>query len=114
MLEEERWAASFTGSGDGLPIGEFSNSGTFYENKKGGQYYQEQREKVIERDGGCVACGDHSANTVHHIIPRRKFESKFNAHALDNLVLVCKESCHWKLENMDIETQQSKFHPDYS
>lgn len=64
-----------------------------------GRFWIEQREKVLERDDyRCQNCGisedEHNAKYdmslhVHHRRPSRLFDSKREAHALDNLETLC-------------------------
>lgn len=78
---------------------------TYYEEKFDGKFWQDQRQRVIDRDGSCVVCKDEDANTVHHIIEQRSFDSEENAHDMDNLLLCCHQ-CHWVLEDMEVEEQR--------
>jgi 5-methylcytosine-specific restriction endonuclease McrA len=84
---------------------------TYYENRLTGKYWQDQRQAVLNRDGGCVKCGNDDAKTVHHIIPCREFDSEEAAHDLTNLLTVCPHSCHWEIEDMSVE-EQKEFLPN--
>ena len=85
---------------------------THYEEKSFCKLWNENREKVIKRDGGCVKCGNPNAKCVHHIVPAREFDDPAKEHALSNLVTVCQHSCHWELESMDT-LKQRKYHPNF-
>ena len=68
------------------------------------------RERVRERDTVCQSCGEDGSThqlDVHHIVPVRLFREQncmelADAHALDNLVLLCKP-CHSLAEHGTIE-----------
>lgn len=74
-----------------------------------GRYWQVQRERAIERDRRrCQSCGVTRAHyqevrgydlDVHHIVPEREFDSAIDAHALENLITLCK-TCHEECEGM--------------
>lgn len=81
----------------------------YRETQFAGKLFQDQREKVIERDESCVVCGNEDAKTVHHIVPRSEFETGEEAHALNNLVLVCNTPCHWELEDLEPEQQRAEY-----
>lgn len=80
--------------------------------EKYGSYYQSQREKALERDGGrCRRCGEINAHggeerelRVHHIKKVDEFDDMENAHALRNLVSVCTQ-CHEDIEGLPIAEQ---------
>lgn len=79
---------------DGLP---FNNS-----------LWGTRREEAIKRDGReCKRCGitarEHrekfgSGLIVHHVTPRREFDTAEEAHDLENLVTLCSK-CHGEVEN---------------
>lgn len=72
------------------------------------------RERVIERDEICQHCGEDGTNReldVHHIVPVRAYRenpdvSLADAHAVDNLVLLCKR-CHALVEHGGIPVPDS-------
>jgi len=80
-----------------------------------GRFWKQQRKKALRRDEfKCQECGisqsEHEKNHgmslhVHHIKPSREFESKYNAHSIENLVCLC-ISCHPENEVED-EIDQS-------
>lgn len=45
------------------------------------------RERVLNRDGGCVVCGTDRDLTVHHLTPA----AQGGGNDLENLVVVCRE-----------------------
>jgi 5-methylcytosine-specific restriction endonuclease McrA len=54
------------------------------------------RESIVERDEVCQDCEDDGSDKlmdVHHKTPLREFEDLDEAHADENLVLLCR-SCH--------------------
>jgi len=51
------------------------------------------RLAVISRDGACQECGSNGPLDVHHRVPFREFRTRAEAHAMDNLVALCKP-CH--------------------
>ncbi|ELY68927.1 HNH endonuclease [Natrinema versiforme] len=73
-----------------------------------GRFWQVQREKALERDRRCQSCGIDRRHyqefrgydlDVHHIVPEKEFESAVDAHALENLITLCKD-CHGHLEGV--------------
>lgn len=84
--------------------------GGYRHNQFRGRDWTERRQQVLERDDyECQSCGmddaDHIEEVgcsldIHHIVPQREFDDPENAHALDNLVALCK-SCHQSHEYAD-------------
>lgn len=73
-----------------------------------GSLWEEERQRALKRDGGCVVCGmtrdEHREwlgrePPVHHVIPREHFEAEKKAHFPANLVVLCEE-CHRPHEGM--------------
>ena len=71
-----------------------------------GPNWDEQREKVLERDKVCQVCGmdveehidKYGRNLdVHHIVPINEFDDFSKANDISNLVLLCR-SCHRGVE----------------
>lgn len=64
-----------------------------------GAYWNQQRDRALSRDGyECQGCGASESLTVHHIRRRRTFDSESEAHALTNLVTLCRP-CHGRRES---------------
>lgn len=68
--------------------------------------WEKARTKTIKRDGECVICNMSNKKhnqlygrdlSVHHIVPKKTFVDKSNAHSLQNLVALCRE-CHHTVE----------------
>lgn len=77
----------------------------------GGKYvgkWSRARKKALERDDyQCQNCGTTTEEIgrnpdVHHIVPLRKFDEPQDAHALDNLVSLCRK-CHRNVETGNIQ-----------
>lgn len=72
-----------------------------------GSDWKRQRDKARERDGyTCQGCGVPESElpkqlSVHHIIPRRKFNDTDRADQLENLVSLCNQ-CHKKWEGLPV------------
>lgn len=89
-----------------------SYAGEHEESKFRGRYWRVQRRKAIERDRNrCQSCGVSRPHyqefrgydlDVHHITPEDEFDSQLDAHALENLITLCK-TCHSECEGMGIE-----------
>jgi 5-methylcytosine-specific restriction endonuclease McrA len=63
-----------------------------------GDYWGDQREKALERDGNeCVECGRTDGLEVHHIKRAKSFTSRKKAHRLENLKTLC-TTCHGKAD----------------
>jgi len=63
-----------------------------------GQFWRQQREDALKRDDNrCFLCRSETELDVHHIVPRKHFDDKETADALENLVVLC-TSCHRKVE----------------
>lgn len=77
-----------------------------------GENWEEQREKVRERDGySCVRCGVDESEMdreldVHHITPIREFDGSEEANRLENLVALCRP-CHMNVESWGVKPQLS-------
>jgi 5-methylcytosine-specific restriction endonuclease McrA len=79
-----------------------------------GPKWPKRRRQALNRDGWeCQRCGlaneahrsEYECNLhVHHIRPFRTFDSKSEAHELDNLLTLCAE-CHRRLEGLPIDTR---------
>lgn len=79
---------------------------------KYGPLWSERRKQALRRDQyRCQRCGLTDAESrerfgaelsVHHRTPFVEFESRENAHELDNLVSVCKE-CHHTIEHWPVQ-----------
>ena len=67
-------------------------------NKYRGEYWNEVRKEILNRDNfECQNCGVEENLQVHHKIPFDEFESSEEANELSNLVTLCL-SCHMKAE----------------
>jgi len=65
-----------------------------------GKYWNQTREKVLERDGHkCVVCGKEENLQVHHKIPVSEFDSYKEANKLSNLITLC-SSHHVKADRV--------------
>jgi len=66
-----------------------------------GENWHPQRRKALERDNHtCRVCGmeeDGREHDVHHIVPRREFDTVEEANILDNLITLCR-SCHGRAD----------------
>lgn len=94
-----------------------NRTGKSHPNYKGGKQvygtgWKDAKQRVWERDRNiCQVCGDSREDIgkrpdVHHIRPRRDFDTLADAHSLDNLVQLC-GSCHRQLEQLP-EPEQRK------
>ena len=63
--------------------------------------WKKQRTEALHRAGGeCEVCGAGDDIEVHHIVPRRFFDSQA-MHAMENLVVLCR-SCHSEHERKSL------------
>lgn len=74
--------------------------------------FRDNRERVINRDNGCVVCGEKEVD-VHHIKPLRDISKNPEnlpdwAHSMENLVCLCKTH-HRKYEGKHTELTASEF-----
>jgi len=65
--------------------------------------WRKQRTEALHRAGGeCEVCGVEEDLHVHHVIPRKFFESE-EKHAMENLVVLC-NACHNQYERKGMRT----------
>lgn len=74
-----------------------------YSAKEYGPNWSKQRENCLQRDEWtCQVCNVSQENhdwglSVHHITPRRKYDSNWEQNELENLITLCNE-CHGSFE----------------
>ena len=57
------------------------------------------RKRILDRDNHrCQKCSSQIKLVVHHLIEYKKFKDAKDAHAIDNLITVCR-ACHRRLHN---------------
>ena len=62
--------------------------------RRGGGTWEKTRQRVLERDNNiCKLCNNNNSTNIHHIIPYRDFDSKYEANKDSNLISLCEE-CH--------------------
>ena len=59
---------------------------------------KEWRDKLIERDDGCIICGETNHMNAHHLIPFSKKYEKWN-HDVDNGVMLCPTHHMWGIDS---------------
>jgi 5-methylcytosine-specific restriction endonuclease McrA len=68
--------------------------------------WMETRQKVIDRDKGCVICGSRQQMNVHHIIPRENEEYFFDT---NNLITLCIKHHKFGSPKADLSAHRNSF-----